>query len=143
MNKINNLDVCNFLIQVTEIVESKKHESKSSEQPKKTSKMEITLQSTAKVKPTKRVNEILLSDTKSPESPTFKTQIEAKIDETNQPRFQSQRSEVAFPVAAVVSQIKKSASCGHKEESSIINRNERIIPIQVFEPSYFFYFLPF
>lgn len=105
--------------------------SNLSEKPKKSSKMEITLKSTTKVAtppPKTKKTEVLLGELKSP---TYKTEIEAKINETDPRKMQTQRSEVAFPIAAVSPQISASSSYENKEKSSIAFRREHSVPIQV------------
>lgn len=117
--------------QTTDTFESTKYDDTSSEQEKKSSKMEITLKNATKINPTiLRGTEMILNDLKSPESLIFKTEIETKIDGTNPRRIQTQRSEVAFPINAALPQINKNISCRHKEEYSV-DRNETIVPILV------------
>lgn len=103
----------------------------SPEKAKKSSKMEITLQSTTKAAtPKTKKTEIMLGELKSPQSPTYKTEIEAKINETDPRKMQTQRSEVAFPIAAVTPQISASSSYEDKEKSSTFRR-EHSVPIQM------------
>lgn len=102
------------------------------EKPKKSSKMEITLQSTAKgASPKTMKTEIMLGELKSPQSPTYKTEIEAKINSADPRKIQTQRSEVAFPIAAVSPQISASSSYDDKEKPTIAFRKERSVPIQM------------
>lgn len=95
------------------------------------SKMEITLKSATLPRPRKTSKaEIILSGIKSPEGAAFKSEVEAKIDAFHPQKLRTQRSEVAFPVAAVVPQANRSSSL-EPEGLSRIAPKERIIPIQV------------
>ncbi|XP_070153359.1 uncharacterized protein Nuak1 isoform X1 [Polyergus mexicanus] len=102
------------------------------EEPKMSSKMEIILKSATLPRRKTSKAEITLSGVKPPETVAFKSEVEAKIDAFQPQKLRTQRSEVAFPVAAVgLPRANRSASLepesGHQATPSI----ERIIPIQV------------
>ncbi|XP_058793447.1 serine/arginine repetitive matrix protein 2 isoform X2 [Phymastichus coffea] len=100
------------------------------DEPKKCSKLEITLKSATLPRPRKTSKaEITLSNVR-PVDGGFRSEVEAKIDAFEPQKLRTQRSEVAFPVAAVVPQTHRSSSL--EPESSRNNSfKERIIPIQV------------
>ncbi|XP_024936848.1 uncharacterized protein LOC107263563 isoform X2 [Cephus cinctus] len=98
---------------------------------KKSSKMEITLKSATLPRPRKTSKaEIILSGVKSPENTAFKSEVEAKIDAFHPQKLRTQRSEVAFPVAAAVPQANRSSSLEPEGKPKMVPK-ERIIPIQV------------
>ncbi|XP_031778234.1 serine/arginine repetitive matrix protein 2 isoform X2 [Nasonia vitripennis] len=103
------------------------------EEPKKCSKMEITLKSATLPRPRKTSKaEITLSGVR-PVDTAFRSEVEAKIDAFQPQKLRTQRSEVAFPVAAAVPQSHRSSSL-EPEGQGANNHNsfkERIIPIQV------------
>ncbi|XP_012271025.1 uncharacterized protein LOC105694698 [Orussus abietinus] len=97
------------------------------EEPRKSSKMEITLKSATLPRPRKTSKaEIILTGAKSPES--FKSEVEAKIAAVPPQKLRTQRSEIAFPVAAAVPQAHRCSSLEPEDKSS---PKERIIPIHV------------
>jgi len=114
------------------------------DEPKISSKMEITLKSATLPRPRKTSKtEIMLSGVKSPETIAFKSEVEAKIDAFQPQRLRTQRSEVAFPVAAAVPHVNRSSSLEPEGKPKVALPKERIIPIQVdqhiyFESIYFF-----
>lgn len=97
-------------------------------EPAKQSKMEITLKSATLPRPRKTSRaEITLSGFKAPET-AFKSEVEAKIG--HYPRkLRTLKSEIAFPVAAVVPPMNRSVSLENPQPSQ--SSKERIIPIQV------------
>ncbi|XP_072758056.1 uncharacterized protein Nuak1 isoform X2 [Anoplolepis gracilipes] len=102
------------------------------EEPKMSSKMEITLKSATLPRRKTSKAEITLSGTKPPETVAFKSEIEAKIDAFQPQKLRTQRSEVAFPVAAVgLPRANRSASLEPQGERQAAPPRERIIPIQV------------
>ncbi|KOC68821.1 NUAK family SNF1-like kinase 1 [Habropoda laboriosa] len=104
------------------------------EEPKMSSKMEITLKSATLPRPRKTSKaEISLSGMKSPgKAPVaFKSEVEAKIDAFQPQKLRTQRSEVAFPVAAAVPQASRSSSLEPETRPRNVTPKERIIPIQV------------
>lgn len=122
----------NLFSQVPASPEATNHDALNAmtDEPKKCSKMEITLKSATLPRPRKTSKaEITLSNVR-PVDGAFRAEVEAKIDAFEPQKLRTQRSEVAFPVAAVVQQSHRSSSL--EPES---NRNnsfkERIIPIQV------------
>ncbi|XP_076278764.1 nuak family kinase 1 isoform X2 [Lasioglossum baleicum] len=106
------------------------------EEPRMSSKMEITLKSATLPRPRKTSKaEISLSGTKSSEPVAFRSEVAAKIDAFQPQKLRTQRSEVAFPVAAAIPQAHRSASLEpdtrHAATSATATPKERIIPIQV------------
>lgn len=104
------------------------------DEPKKSSKMEITLKSAKSAtlpRPRKTSKaEITLAGVKTPDKTGFKSEVEAKIDAFHPQKLRTQRSEVAFPVAAAIPQANRSSSL--EPENRMKNTpKERIIPIQV------------
>lgn len=96
------------------------------------SKMEITLKSATLPRRKTSKAEITLSGIKPPETVAFKSEIEAKIDAFQPQKLRTQRSEVAFPVAAVgLPRANRSASLEPEGEHQAAPPRERIIPIQV------------
>lgn len=101
------------------------------DEPKVSSKMEITLKSATLPRPRKTSKaEITLSGNKIPDTAAFKSEVEAKVDAFPPQKLRTQRSEVAFPVAAAVPQSNRSSSL-EPEGKSKPQPRERIIPIQV------------
>lgn len=105
----------------------------SLDEPKMSSKMEITLKSATLPRPRKTSKaEISLSSNKPQEIPVaFKSEVEAKIDAFQPQKLRTQRSEVAFPVAAAVPQANRSSSLEPEGRPRSTAPKERIIPIQV------------
>lgn len=102
------------------------------EEPKMSSKMEITLKSATLPRRKTSKAEITLSGSKPPETVAFKSEVEAKIDAFQPQKLRTQRSEVAFPVAAVVlPRASRSASLEPESGLQAAPPRERIIPIQV------------
>lgn len=105
------------------------------DEPKMSSKMEITLKSATLPRPRKTSKaEISLSSGKPQQQVpvAFKSEVEAKIDAFQPQKLRTQRSEVAFPVAAVVPQVNRSSSLEPESRSTkYAAPKERIIPIQV------------
>ncbi|XP_054002174.1 uncharacterized protein LOC128888965 isoform X2 [Hylaeus anthracinus] len=103
------------------------------EEPKMSSKMEITLKSATLPRSRKTSKaEICLSGAKSSEPVAFRSEVEAKIDDVFQPqKLRTQRSEIAFPVAAAVPQANRSASLEPETRPRNAPPKERIIPIQM------------
>ncbi|XP_043797871.1 uncharacterized protein LOC122717668 isoform X3 [Apis laboriosa] len=105
------------------------------EEPKMSSKMEITLKSATLPRPRKTSKaEISMTGAKSSgaEFPfAFKSELEAKIDAFQPQKLRTQRSEVAFPVAAAVPQTNRSSSLEPETRPRNIAPKERIIPIQM------------
>lgn len=95
------------------------------------SKMEITLKSATLPRRKTSKAEITLSGAKPTETVAFKSEIEAKIDAFQPPKLHTQRSEVAFPVAAAVPHANRSSSLEPESKSKVTPPRERIIPIQV------------
>lgn len=95
------------------------------------SKMEITLKSATLPRRKTTKAEITLSGTKPPETIAFKSEVEAKIDAFQPQKLRTQRSEVAFPVAAAVSHANRSSSLEPESRVRTAPPRERIIPIQV------------
>ncbi|XP_020277778.1 uncharacterized protein LOC109851776 isoform X2 [Pseudomyrmex gracilis] len=106
--------------------------AQSEEEPKNlSSKMEITLKSATLPRRKTSKAEITLSGVKSPEPVAFKSEVEAKIDAFQPLKLRTQRSEVAFPVAAAVPHTNRSSSLEPEGRSNAAQPRERIIPIQV------------
>ncbi|XP_011340376.1 microtubule-associated protein futsch isoform X2 [Ooceraea biroi] len=105
-------------------------ENSQSEEPKMSSKMEITLKSATLPRRKTSKAEITLSGVKPPETIAFKSEVEAKIDAFQPQKLRTQRSEVAFPVAAAMPHANRSSSLEPEGRSKAAPR-ERIIPIQV------------
>lgn len=107
------------------------------------SKMEITLKSATLPRPRKTSKaEISMTGSKSSgaESPfAFKSELEAKIDAFQPQKLRTQRSEVAFPVAAAVPQTNRSSSLEPESRPRNIAPKERIIPIQVYQIEFYIY----
>ncbi|XP_014483227.1 PREDICTED: uncharacterized protein LOC106748851 [Dinoponera quadriceps] len=101
------------------------------EEPKMSSKMEITLKSATLPRRKTSKAEITLSGTKPPETVAFKSEVEAKIDAFQPQKLRTQRSEVAFPVAAAVPHVNRSSSLEPEGRPKAAPPKERIIPIQV------------
>lgn len=96
------------------------------------SKMEITLKSaTLPRRKTSKAEITLLSGAKAPEGLAFKSEIEARIDAFQPQKLRTQRSEVAFPVAAAVPHANRSSSLEPEGRPKTAAPRERIIPIQV------------
>lgn len=96
------------------------------------SKMEITLKSATLPRPRKTSKaEISLAEIKSPETVAFRSEVAAKIDAFQPQKLRTQRSEVAFPVAAVVPHANRSSSLEPDCRPKGVTPKERIIPIQV------------
>lgn len=95
------------------------------------SKMEITLKSATLPRRKTSKAEITLSGVKPPETIAFKSEVEAKIDAFQPQKLRTQRSEVAFPVAAAVPHASRSSSLEPESKSKATTPRERIIPIQV------------
>lgn len=95
------------------------------------SKMEITLKSATLPRRRTSKAEITLSGSKPPETIAFKSEVEAKIDAFQPQKLRTQRSEVAFPVAAVLPRASRSASLEPEGGLQATPPKERIIPIQV------------
>ncbi|KAL0126497.1 hypothetical protein PUN28_005096 [Cardiocondyla obscurior] len=94
------------------------------------SKMEITLKSATLPRRKTSKAEITLSGVKPPETVAFKSEVEAKIDAFQPQKLRTQRSEVAFPVAAAVPHANRSSSLEPESRPKAAPK-ERIIPIQV------------
>ncbi|KAF7394567.1 hypothetical protein HZH66_007741 [Vespula vulgaris] len=110
-------------------------DNSQTEEPKVSSKMEITLKSATLPRPRKTSKaEITLSGNKIPDTVAFKSEVEAKVDAFPSQKLRTQRSEIAFPVAAVVPQTNRSSSL-EPEIKPKVQPRERIIPIQV-EPDH-------
>ncbi|XP_018398023.1 PREDICTED: uncharacterized protein LOC108776026 isoform X2 [Cyphomyrmex costatus] len=101
------------------------------EEPKISSKMEITLKSATLPRRKTSKAEITLSGVRSPETAAFKSEVEAKIDAFQPQKLRTQRSEVAFPVAAAVPHTNRSSSLEPEDRFKATPPRERIIPIQV------------
>lgn len=104
------------------------------EEPRMSSKMEITLKSATLPRPRKTSKaEISLSGAKSSEPVAFRSEVAAKIDAFQPQKLRTQRSEVAFPVAAAIPQVHRSASLepDTRHAATAAVPKERIIPIQV------------
>lgn len=105
------------------------------------SKMEITLKSATLPRPRKTSKaEISMTGAKSSgaEFPfAFKSELEAKIDAFQPQKLRTQRSEVAFPVAAAVPQTNRSSSLEPETRPRNIAPKERIIPIQVYQIEFY------
>ncbi|XP_076754279.1 nuak family kinase 1 [Xylocopa sonorina] len=107
------------------------------EEPKMSSKMEITLKSATLPRSRKTSKaEISLSGAKSAKAETapaaFKSEVEARIDAFQPQKLRTQRSEVAFPVAmAAMPHANRSSSLEPETKPRNIAPKERIIPIQV------------
>lgn len=122
------LDSMSRLPQVPSTPESASPSTSLPEEPLQSSKMEITLKSATLPRPRKTSKaEITLS--RPPEA--FKSEVEAKIDAFRPTTLRTQRSEVAFPVAAVVPPTNRSASLEPEGEVHRVPPKERIIPIHV------------
>lgn len=109
--------------------------------------MEITLKSATLPRPRKTSKaEISMTGSKSSgaESPfAFKSELEAKIDAFQPQKLRTQRSEVAFPVAAAVPQTNRSSSLEPETRPRNIAPKERIIPIQVYQIEFYIYIVRF
>lgn len=107
--------------------------------------MEITLKSATLPRPRKTSKaEISMTGSKSSgaESPfAFKSELEAKIDAFQPQKLRTQRSEVAFPVAAAVPQTNRSSSLEPETRPRNIAPKERIIPIQVYQIEFYIYII--
>lgn len=107
--------------------------------------MEITLKSATLPRPRKTSKaEISMTGSKSSgaESPfAFKSELEAKIDAFQPQKLRTQRSEVAFPVAAAVPQSNRSSSLEPETRPRNIAPKERIIPIQVYQIEFYIYII--
>ncbi|XP_076643089.1 nuak family kinase 1 isoform X2 [Halictus rubicundus] len=104
------------------------------EEPRMSSKMEITLKSATLPRQRKTSKaEISLSGAKSSEPVAFRSEVAAKIDAFQPQKLRTQRSEVAFPVAAAIPQTHRSASLepDTRHAAATATPKERIIPIQV------------
>ncbi|XP_043595833.1 uncharacterized protein LOC122573486 isoform X4 [Bombus pyrosoma] len=105
------------------------------EEPKMSSKMEITLKSATLPRPRKTSKaEISVTNAKpyKAQAPfAFKSELEAKIDAFQPQKLRTQRSEVAFPVAAAVPQTNRSSSLEPESRPRSGAPKERIIPIQM------------
>ncbi|CAL7952508.1 unnamed protein product [Xylocopa violacea] len=108
------------------------------EEPKMSSKMEITLKSATLPRSRKTSKaEISLSAAKSARAEAgvpaaFKSEVEARIDAFQPQKLRTQRSEVAFPVAAAMPHANRSSSLEPETKPrDVAPRKERIIPIQV------------
>lgn len=99
------------------------------------SKMEITLKSATLPRPRKTSKaEISVTSAKPYKAQVpfaFKSELEAKIDAFQPQKLRTQRSEVAFPVAAAVPQTNRSSSLEPESRPRSGAPKERIIPIQV------------
>lgn len=94
--------------------------------------MEITLKSATLPRPRKTSKaEISMTGGKSESPFAFKSELEAKIDAFQPQKLRTQRSEVAFPVAAAIPQTNRSSSLEPETRPKNIAPKERIIPIQV------------
>jgi len=93
--------------------------------------MEITLKSATLPRRKTSKAEITLSGVRSPETVAFKSEVEAKIDAFQPQKLRTQRSEVAFPVAAAMPHVNRSSSLEPEDRSKATPPKERIIPIQV------------
>lgn len=100
-------------------------------EPKISSKMEITLKSATLPRRRTSKAEITLSGVRPPETVAFKSEVEAKIDAFQPQKLRTQRSEVAFPVAAAVPHANRSSSVEPEGRPKAVLPKERIIPIQV------------
>ncbi|KZC08695.1 NUAK family SNF1-like kinase 1 [Dufourea novaeangliae] len=107
-------------------------EDSQPDEPRMSSKMEITLKSATLPRPRKTSKaEISLSGTKSSEPvAAFRSELEAKIDAFQPQKLRTQRSEVAFPVAAAIPHSNRSASLEPDTRPKNLVPKERIIPIQ-------------
>ncbi|XP_008557009.1 uncharacterized protein LOC103577913 [Microplitis demolitor] len=115
--------------------ESKSVDNSFADEPTMSSKMEIKLKSATLPRPRKTSKaEITLAGVKAPE-PAFKSEVEAKIDAFHPQKLRTQKSEVAFPVAAVTPQTNRSSSLEPESNKSRVLGKERIIPIHV-EPGH-------
>jgi hypothetical protein len=123
-----------MLVQVLVSPETSSQEiSKSTTtEPKKCSKMEITLKSATLPRPHKTSKaEITLAGPR-PVDAAFRSEVEAKIDAFQPQQLRTQRSEVAFPVVGAGRQATRSSSLepgargGHRGSFG-----ERLVPIQV------------
>lgn len=65
------------------------------------------------------------------ETVAFKSEVEAKIDAFQPQKLRTQRSEVAFPVAAAIPHANRSSSLEPEGRPKAAPPRERIIPIQV------------
>ncbi|XP_048266930.1 serine/arginine repetitive matrix protein 2 isoform X4 [Bombus terrestris] len=105
------------------------------EEPKMSSKMEITLKSATLPRPRKTSKaEISVTGAKPYKVQVpfaFKSELEAKIDAFQPQKLRTQRSEVAFPVAAAVPQTNRSSSLEPESRPRSGAPKERIIPIQM------------
>lgn len=95
------------------------------------SKMEITLKSATLPRRKTSKAEITLAGVKPSETVAFKSEVEAKIDAFHPQKLRTQRSEVAFPVAAAVPHTSRSSSLEPESRPKAAPPRERIIPIQV------------
>lgn len=120
-----------FILQTPTTCEISNSDNSQTEEPKVSSKMEITLKSATLPRPRKTSKaEITLSGNKIPDTVAFKSEVEAKVDAFPSQKLRTQRSEIAFPVAAVVPQTNRSSSL-EPEIKPKVQPRERIIPIQV------------
>ncbi|KAG5306511.1 NUAK1 kinase, partial [Acromyrmex insinuator] len=106
-------------------------ETSQLDEPKISSKMEITLKSATLPRRKTSKAEITLSGIRSPETVAFKSEVEAKIAAFQPQKLRTQRSEVAFPVAAAVPHVNRSSSLEPEDRPKATPPKERIIPIQV------------
>ncbi|XP_024888828.1 uncharacterized protein LOC112465497 isoform X1 [Temnothorax curvispinosus] len=106
-------------------------ENSQLEEPKISSKMEIMLKSATLPRRKTSKAEITLSGVRPPETVAFKSEVEAKIDAFQPQKLRTQRSEVAFPVAAAVPHANRSSSLEPEGRPKAAPPKERIIPIQV------------
>ncbi|XP_018049346.1 PREDICTED: uncharacterized protein LOC108687852 isoform X2 [Atta colombica] len=106
-------------------------ETSQLDEPKISSKMEITLKSATLPRRKTSKAEITLSGIRSPETVAFKSEVEAKIDAFQPQKLRTQRSEVAFPVAAAMPHVNRSSSLEPEDRPKATPPKERIIPIQV------------
>lgn len=99
--------------------------------------MEITLKSATLPRRKTSKAEITLSGVRPPETVAFKSEVEAKIDAFQPQKLRTQRSEVAFPVAAAVLHANRSSSLEPEgKPKAAPPPRERIIPIQVHRDQY-------
>ncbi|KAL6257327.1 hypothetical protein P5V15_010902 [Pogonomyrmex californicus] len=106
-------------------------ENSQLEEPKMSSKMEITLKSATLPRRKTSKAEITLSGVRPSETVAFKSEVEAKIDAFQPQKLRTQRSEVAFPVAAAVPYNTNRSSSLEPEGRPKATPRERIIPIQI------------
>ncbi|XP_025075803.1 uncharacterized protein LOC105433843 isoform X2 [Pogonomyrmex barbatus] len=106
-------------------------ENSQLEEPKMSSKMEITLKSATLPRRKTSKAEITLSGVRPSETVAFKSEVEAKIDAFQPQKLRTQRSEVAFPVAAAAPYNTNRSSSLEPEGRPKATPRERIIPIQI------------